>query len=126
MGSDLERWGFDRTGAARQMPDGYWTPWHIAQAAVAGAEERALPRNENASREALNALLRRDTGYAERWRKELRACVVELLYAAHDSGSPSECKKHPRYTDVMSLIDRAAHALALAAGDDKQPGQAPV
>lgn len=41
----------------------------------------------------------------ERWRKELRACVVQLLYVAHESKSPAECKAHPLYGDVMKLID---------------------
>ena len=33
----LERWGFPNgvTNAAAAMPDGYWTPWHIAQAEIA-------------------------------------------------------------------------------------------
>jgi hypothetical protein len=37
----LERWGFKEGikdgGWAERMPDGYWTPWHIAQAAVNAA-----------------------------------------------------------------------------------------
>jgi hypothetical protein len=110
--ADLERWGFNRSGFAERMADGFWTPWHIAQAAVAQAEERASPSLDGASREALEALLRSDADYAEKWRKELRACLVDLLYVAHESTSPSECKKHARYSDVMSLIDRAALAFA--------------
>lgn len=110
--TELERWGFSRSGVAERMQDGYWTPWHIAQAAVAQAEERALPPLDGASREALEAMLRGDVDYAERWRKELRACLVDLLYVAHESKSPSECKRHARYSDVMSLIDRAARAFA--------------
>lgn len=113
--TELKRWGFDRSGQAQQMDDGYWTPWHIAQAAVAQAEERALPPLDEPSREALEAMLRGDEYYAERWRKELRACLVELLYVAHESASPAECKNHRRYGDVMGLIDRAANAFATAA-----------
>lgn len=41
----------------------------------------------------------------ERWRKELRVCIVQLLYVAHESKSPAECKAHPRYSDVMRLVD---------------------
>jgi hypothetical protein len=51
--ADLERWGFNRSGFAERMADGYWTPWHIAQAAVAQAEERAAPPPDGASRKAL-------------------------------------------------------------------------
>lgn len=41
----------------------------------------------------------------ERWRKELRACIVQLLYVAHESKSPKECKAHPYYSSVMNLVD---------------------
>jgi hypothetical protein len=41
----------------------------------------------------------------ERWRKELRACLVQLLYVAHESKSPAECKAHPIYSSVMKLVD---------------------
>ena len=40
--SELERWGFKWHGHDHgthvQMPDGYWTPWHLAAARIAALE----------------------------------------------------------------------------------------
>ena len=42
--AELERWGIEwREGdvhACKQMPDGYWTPWHTAATALAALDRR--------------------------------------------------------------------------------------
>jgi len=53
----------------------------------------------------VNASPAPDSEPFDRWRKELRACLVQLLYVAHESKSPAECKAHPYYSSVMKLID---------------------
>lgn len=69
MGEELERWGFrwrgHDHGTHERMPDGYWTPWHIATAKIA-----ALSRSQSPS----------DVGLAEeneRLREAARNVVAE-------------------------------------------------
>ena len=57
----LERWGFPNgvTNAAAPMRDGYWTPWHIAQAEIARLTAE-LEKCKEALRPFINATLTLD------------------------------------------------------------------
>lgn len=71
MGEELERWGFrwrgHDHGTHERMPDGYWTPWHIATAKIAALSRSQSPSDvglaeENERLRAENERLTRAVG----------------------------------------------------------------
>ena len=83
-------------------------------AAVAKAEATIQSRSEH------GASPPRGSEPFERWRKELRACIVQLLYIANASKSPAECKANPHYRSVMKLVDGGPSLACAGEEEDKE------
>ena len=83
------RYGFDVNGYARQMYDGYWTPWHIATAEIAAL--RAALDQERADNERLRAFANMAAKIAVEMSDDDFGLSVELEHAGliDDDGNPT-------------------------------------
>lgn len=140
----LERYGIEWRGPhmpiALPMPDGYWTPWHIAEAALKQrTSERQTNAIENAFYEAQGDIFTADTPWGEvsAWiaaraeeqraseRRPIADEVVEhacIAFHWHDSGPipwPSDNHEYnENQRERMRAALESAHPRGLPAGSD--------